>query len=100
MSIACYWFSICAVSVISPKNDRRISQNNDFVTAKSWGIPFVTQKCTRSGSLFLSDGQNVGSPVDIRFKLFLSIVLSSSRPLGVMNLNPRHYALRCSILLQ
>jgi hypothetical protein len=27
-------------------------------------MPFVTQKSTRSGSLFLSDGQYVGSPVD------------------------------------
>jgi hypothetical protein len=35
-----------------------------FATAKSWGISFVTQKSTRSGRLFLSDGQYVDSPVD------------------------------------
>jgi hypothetical protein len=39
--------------------------------AESWGIPFVIQKSTRSGSLFLSDGQYVGSTVDRCFKLFL-----------------------------
>jgi hypothetical protein len=37
---------------------------HDFATAKSWGIPLVTQKATRSGSLLLSDGQYVGFPVD------------------------------------
>jgi hypothetical protein len=42
---------------------------------------------TRSGSLFLRDGQYVGSPVDRCFKLFLSIVFSTSRPLGVMSLD-------------
>jgi hypothetical protein len=52
---------------------------HDFATATSWGMPFVTQKSTRSGSLFLSYGQYVGSP----------IVLSSSRPLGVMSLDPQ-----------
>jgi hypothetical protein len=31
----------------------------------------------------------VGSPVGRCFKLFLSIVLSGSRPLGVMNLDPQ-----------
>jgi hypothetical protein len=40
-------------------------------------MPFVTQKSTRSGSLFLSYGQYVGSP----------IVLSSLRPRGVMSLD-------------
>jgi hypothetical protein len=59
---------------------------HDFVTAKSWG-PFVTQKCTRSGSLFLSNGQYVGPLVDGCFKLFLSTVLSTSHPLGVMSLD-------------
>jgi hypothetical protein len=52
-------------------------------------IPFVTQKSTRSGSLFLSDGQYMGSPVDRCFKLFLFIILSTSRPLGVMSLDPQ-----------
>jgi hypothetical protein len=42
---------------------------HDFATAKSWGILSVTQKSTRSGSLFLSDGQYVGSPIDRYFKL-------------------------------
>jgi hypothetical protein len=47
----------------------------------------VTQKCSRSGSLFLSDGQYVGSPIDRYFMLFLSIVLSTSRPMGVISLD-------------
>jgi hypothetical protein len=62
---------------------------NDYATAEAWGIPFVTQESTRSSSLFLSDDQYVGSPVDGCFKLFLSMVLSTSRPLGVMSLTPQ-----------
>jgi hypothetical protein len=62
---------------------------HDFATAKFWGIPFVTHKSTRSGSLFLPDGQYVGSPIGRSFKLFLSIVLSTSRPMGVMSLDPQ-----------
>jgi hypothetical protein len=37
---------------------------------KFWGIPFVMQESIRSGSLFLSDGQYVGFPLDRCFKLF------------------------------
>jgi hypothetical protein len=53
---------------------------HDFATAKC----FVMQQFSRSGSLFPSDGWYVGYPVD---RLFLSIVLSTLRPLGVMNLD-------------
>jgi hypothetical protein len=53
----------------------------------------VTQKSTRSGSLFLSDGQYVGSPEDICFKLFFFNVLSTSRPLGEVSLNPQSVCL-------
>jgi hypothetical protein len=60
-----------------------------FATVQSWGIPFVTEKCTRSGGLFLSDGLYVGLPIDRCFKLLLSIVLSSFRPLDVMSLDPQ-----------
>jgi hypothetical protein len=48
----------------------------------------VTQKSTRSGSLFLSDGQYASSPNDRCFKLFFSTVLSTSRPLGEISLVP------------
>jgi hypothetical protein len=43
------------------------------------GIPLVTQKSTRSGSLFRSVDQYVGSP-DRCLKLLLSSVLSNTRP--------------------
>jgi hypothetical protein len=66
---------------------------HDFSTANSWGIPFVTQKSTRSSSLFLSGGQYVGSPVDECFKLFLSIVLSALRPLGVVSVDSQSVCL-------
>jgi hypothetical protein len=46
---------------------------------------FATATSTVSGSLFLSDGQYVGSPVDRCFKLFPSIVLST----GVISLDPQ-----------
>jgi hypothetical protein len=72
-----------------PGNDRRIGRGrHDCATAKSGGIPFVTKNSTRSGSLFLSDGQYVVFPVDRWIKFFLSIVLSISRPVGVMILDP------------
>jgi hypothetical protein len=35
----------------------------------------------------------VGSPVDRCFKLFLSIVLSTSHPLGVISLDPQSVCL-------
>jgi hypothetical protein len=38
----------------------------------------------------------VGSPVDRCFKLFLSIVLSTSRPLGVMSLYPQSVCIALS----
>jgi hypothetical protein len=52
------------------------------------GIPFVTQKSTTSGSLFLSVDQYVGSPVDMCLK-FLSVVLIILRPLGDISLDPQ-----------
>jgi hypothetical protein len=78
-----------ASSVIKTGEWSEDGPKHDFTTAKCWGVLFVTFKSTRSGSLFLSDGQYVGSPVDRRFKLCLSIVLNTRRPLGVINLNPQ-----------
>jgi hypothetical protein len=66
---------------------------NDFATAKSWEIHFATQKSIRPGSLFLPVGQYVSSPVDICLKLFLSIVLSISCPLGDVSLDPQSLCL-------
>jgi hypothetical protein len=66
---------------------------HDFATAKSWGILFVTQKSTRPGRLCLSHSQYVGSAIDRHFKLFLSIVLRTSRRLGVMCLDPQSVCL-------
>jgi hypothetical protein len=67
---------------------------HDFAIVKSQGMPFVTQKSSRSGSLFLSDDKYVGSPIDRCFKLLLSIFLDGSCPLGERN------ALHFSSLLQ
>jgi hypothetical protein len=54
----------------------------------------VTKKYTRSGSLFLSDGQYVGSLEDKCFKFFLSfIVLNTLCPLGVISLDPQSVCL-------
>jgi hypothetical protein len=85
--------SACDVSLIKTGECSEDRSKHDFATAKSWGIPFVKQKSTRSGSLFLSDGQYVGSPVDRCFKLILSVALSISRPLGVMSLDPQSVCL-------
>jgi hypothetical protein len=46
------------------------------------GDTLVTQKSTRSGSLFRSVGHHVGSPEDRCLKLLLSKVVSNSRPRG------------------
>jgi hypothetical protein len=40
---------------------------------KVWVISFVTQKSTRSGSLFQSDRQYVGLPVERCNKLFFTL---------------------------
>jgi hypothetical protein len=67
-------------------NDWKIRTKHDFAAMKSWGIHVVTQMSTRLGSLFLSDGQCVSSPMDRCLKLLLSI-LNSSHPLDVMSLD-------------
>jgi hypothetical protein len=82
-------FCATAVSVIKTGEWSEDRSKHDFGTAKFWRIPSVTQKSTESGSLFLSVGQYVGSPVDRCFKLLLSSVLSSSRHLGVIILDPQ-----------
>jgi hypothetical protein len=43
---------------------------HDFAIAKFLVIPFVTQKSARSSSLFQSDSQHVGSPVERCDRLF------------------------------
>jgi hypothetical protein len=55
----------------------------------------VTQKSTRSGSLLLSDGQYVGSPENRCFKFFFFFfsVLSTSRPLDAISLDPQSVCL-------
>jgi hypothetical protein len=74
LELGCFsWFSACAVSVISVIKTRDWSEDrskHDFATAKFRGIPFVAKKSTRSGRLFLSDGQYVGSPIDRCFVSF------------------------------
>jgi hypothetical protein len=47
----------------------------------------VIQKSIRSGSLFLWDGQYVGSPMDRCVRLFLSIALCTTSPLGETSLD-------------
>jgi hypothetical protein len=79
MSIAWAWLfllvqHIWCYSVIKTGEWSEDRSKHDFASAKSWGIPFVTQKSARSGRLLLSDGQYVGSPIDRFFKVFLSIV--------------------------
>jgi hypothetical protein len=100
LKLGCFsWFSAYAVSVIKTYERSEGRSKHDFATAKSWGIHFVTQTSTRSGSLFLSDGQDVGYPIDRCFKSFLSIILSGSRPRGVMSLDPQSVGLHCIPLL-
>jgi hypothetical protein len=53
----------------------------------------VKQKSIRSGSLFLSVGQYVGCLIDRCLKLVLSTVLSISRPLGHISLDPQSVCL-------
>jgi hypothetical protein len=45
---------------------------HDFAAAQFYEVPFATHKSTRSGSLFLSDSQYVGSPIDKCYNSFLS----------------------------
>jgi hypothetical protein len=80
------WFNASALSVIGEWSEDM--SKHDFAKAKSWGMPSVAHKSTRSSSLSLSDVQYVGSPVDRCFKLLLSIVSGSSRPLNEMSLHP------------
>jgi hypothetical protein len=69
LKLGCFsWFSTCDVGVIKTGEWSKNRSKHDFATAKSWGIHFVTQKSTRSGSLLLPDGQYVGSPIDWCFK--------------------------------
>jgi hypothetical protein len=64
LKLGCFsWFSARDVSVIKTGEWSEDRSKHDSATAKSLGIPFVAQKSTRSGSLFLSDGQYVGSPM-------------------------------------
>jgi hypothetical protein len=52
------------------------------------GYLFVIQKSVRSGSLFMSDSQYVGSPMDRWVRLHLSTLLCITRSLGKMSLDP------------
>jgi hypothetical protein len=52
-------------------------------------IPLVTAKSIKSGILFRSAGQYVGSPVDKYFRLSCLIAVRRFRPLGVINLDPQ-----------
>jgi hypothetical protein len=89
--LGCFsWFSACAVSVIKTGEWSEDRSELDVATAKCRRAPFVTQNSTRSGSLFLSDGQYVGSPVDV---LFPPIVLSTSRLLAVTSLDQQSICL-------
>jgi hypothetical protein len=76
-----------------PGNDRRIGQDMILLQLSLGDYPLVTPKSTRSVGLFQSDDQYVGFSVDRYFKLFLSIVLSTSHPLGVMSLYPQSVCL-------
>ena len=52
-------------------------------------MPLVTAKSNRSGSLFGSAGQYVGSPVDNYLRLRWYMALRRFRPLGVINRDPQ-----------
>jgi hypothetical protein len=56
-------------------------------------ITFSKEKSTRSGILCMSDIQYVGWSVDRWARLFLSSVLRTSRPEGVMSLDPQSVCL-------
>jgi hypothetical protein len=87
------WSSACALSVTKPGECSEDMSKRDFITAKAWGIHFVKQKSTRSGSLFLSVGHYFGSPVERCFRPFLSSGLSTSRPLAFVSLDPHSVCL-------
>jgi hypothetical protein len=61
------------------------SSRQDFASVKLQ----VTQKSTRSGSLFRPLGQYVGLQEDRCLKLLLSNVLSNTRPRGVVSRDPQ-----------
>jgi hypothetical protein len=80
----CYFVGIrvCMVTVWSDESSRQESISNLYTF-----VPFVMQKCKKSGCLFVSLGQNVGWHVDIYSKLLLK-ALCSSLPLVVVILAP------------
>jgi hypothetical protein len=58
-----------------------------IVLWRNLGGYLLIQKSVRSGSLFLLDGQYVGSPVDRWVRLFPSAVLCTTHPLGEISLD-------------
>ena len=61
---------------------------DDSAAIDAFGMPFVTQKSIKSGSLFGSDGQYVGLPVDTSERFIANMVLKSSLSLGEIILHP------------
>jgi hypothetical protein len=80
------WFCTCVVTVTITRERSGEQSKHDLAIANFWVIPFLTQKSTKSGSLFQSDGQYVGLQEERCDRLTSLIVLSTSRPLGVMSL--------------
>jgi hypothetical protein len=65
LKYSCFsWSCACVVSVMIAADWSDERSKYYLAIAKFWVIPFVTQKSTRSGSLFKSDGQYVGSQVE------------------------------------
>ena len=68
------------VTIIGVWSEDKSSE--DSAAIEAFRIPFVIQKSIKSGSLFGSDGQYVGLPVDTCDRFIASMVLKSSRPFG------------------
>jgi hypothetical protein len=59
---------VVSITITGEWSDER--SKHDFSIAKFWVIPSVTQKSSRSGSLFQSDGQYLVSPMERCYRLF------------------------------
>jgi hypothetical protein len=79
LTYGCFsWFCTCVVSVTITREWSDERSEYGLAVAKCWVIRFVMRKTTRSGSLFQSDNQYVGSPVEGCDGFFFPIVLSIS----------------------
>jgi hypothetical protein len=89
----CLSVSVCSGVAFQPSHYIVSFQNltdasmSSSVLRETFKVNLSFIRRLESSQFYYSDGQYVDSPVDWCFKLFVSIVLSSSRPLGIMSLD-------------